>query len=73
MRNLRPVGRRQILSVPGDKYQRLKTSPSAEVALAMDRCLAGHPAEAIPTLESALRDSNVDLPPKIKPVRGRGS
>ena len=56
-----------------DKYQHAKGSPDARVALAMEECRAGRAAESIPVLEGALRDSTMDLPPHIKPVRARGS
>jgi hypothetical protein len=39
----------------------------------MEKCRGGQTAEAIPVLESALKNANVDLPPRRRPVHARGS
>jgi hypothetical protein len=50
-----------------NKYQGFvgaRQTPNSSVDVAMARCREGQPAEAIPVLESALRNANVDLPPR---------
>ena len=52
-----------------DKYQRQNIPAKPDVTAAIQNCKAGRTGEALPVLESALRDANVDLPPRTEPAR----
>lgn len=57
-----------------DKYQRQNIPAKPHVTAAVKKCKAGQTAEAMPVLEAALLDANVDLPPRTtEPAQALGA